>query len=262
MEYSALTVAVLPLVGFLVGFLVSLAGGSGGLFYVPLLIVGFGVDPRVAVTTSLATMIPTALIGSWSHRNQGNLNLRAGLTLGLTGIAGALIGVYLSSRIPTGDLQAILGLALLALSVPMALTAVKRFRSDEKKRPRPKVELRGYRSIIGMAFGAMSGFMAGLLGLSGLSFVVTGLYLLGYSAATVVGTSVFVLMFNSATGLAGYIWLGQFDLALIVLLSVGASVGAFLAPKILSRVRSDALEKVYGPIFVVIMVVFGFVLLI
>jgi hypothetical protein len=78
LEYSLVALTLLPAVGFLVGFLVSLVGGSGGVFYVPLLILGFGVDPRIAVTTSLATMVPTAIIGSLSHREFGNLNVRAG----------------------------------------------------------------------------------------------------------------------------------------------------------------------------------------
>jgi hypothetical protein len=61
--------------------------------------------------------------------------------------------------------------------------------------------------------------------------------------------------------LAGYVWLGQFDLTLILMLSIAASVGAFLAPKVLSRMKSSLLEKVYGPAFVVILIAFGLTLL-
>jgi len=262
MDYSALSLILLPAVGFLIGFLVSLVGGSGGLFYVPLLIVGFGVSPRIAVTTSLATMIPTAFIGSWSHRRQGNLDLKAGLTFGLTGIVGALLGVLVSNQISAEDLEKVIGLALIALSVPMAATAIRRMRSKDKPNQAVTTNMQGSRIIVALAFGAMSGFMAGLLGLSGLSFVVTGLYLLGYPATTVVGTSVFVLMFNSAVGLAGYAWFGQFDLALVLLLSVGASAGALLAPKLMSKFQSKTIERVYGPIFVAILLLFGLALLI
>lgn len=250
---------LLPAVGFLVGFLVSLVGGSGGVFYVPLLILGFGVDPRVAVTTSLATMVPIAIIGSLSHREKGNLDLKAGLTFGLSGVCSAFLGVYLSSRISTGDLETIIGVVLVALSIPMMVEAIGRIRPKEKAGKARAISR--YKGPVSLAFGAMSGFMSGLLGLSGLSFVVTGMYLLGYSAYTVIGTSVFVLLFNTAAGLAGYLLLGQFDISLILLLSIAASVGAFVAPKVLSRIKSSLLEKIYGPAFVVVLIAFGLMLI-
>ena len=262
MDYSLVTIILLPTVGFLVGFLVSLVGGSGGVFYVPLLILGFGVDPRIAVTTSLATMVPTAIIGSLSHREKGNLDVRAGLTFGLSGMCSALLGVYFSSQISTADLEKIMGVVLIVLSIPMAIEAFKRIRStNQTSKEKSKPGLSKFRNLISISFGAMSGFMSGLLGLSGLSFVVTGMYLLGYSASTVIGTSVFVLLFNTVAGLAGYLWLGQFDWTLIVLLSIAASAGAFVAPKVLSRVKSSLLEKVYGPAFTLVLIVFGLTLL-
>jgi len=258
---AASTLALLA-IGFLVGFLVSLVGGSGGVFYVPLLIIGFGIDPRIAITTSLATMVPTAIIGSLSHRDSGNLDIKAGLIFGLSGMCSALLGVYFSSRISTANLETIIGVVLIGLSIPMGIEAIKRIKSthllDNEKKFKPG--LSKYRNPVSVAFGTMSGFMSGLLGLSGLSFVVTGMYLLGYSASTVIGTSVFVLLFNSAAGLAGYIWLGQFDLTLILLLSIPASVGAFIAPKVLSKVKRSLLEKVYGPVFVLILIAFGLAL--
>jgi uncharacterized protein len=262
LEYSLVALTLLPAVGFLVGFLVSLVGGSGGVFYVPLLILGFGVDPRIAVTTSLATMVPTAIIGSLSHREFGNLNVRAGMTFGLSGMCSALLGVYLSSRISTAALEEIIGVVLIGLSIPMAIEAFRRVHStNQEGTGRSGPRLAKYRSPISISFGAMSGFMSGLLGLSGLSFVVTGMYFLGYSASTVIGTSVFVLLFNTVAGLAGYVWLGQFDLTLILMLSIAASAGAFVAPKVLSRVKGSLLEKVYGPAFVLVLIAFGLTLL-
>jgi hypothetical protein len=260
LDFSAIALILLPVVGFLVGFLVSLVGGSGGVFYVPLLIVGFGIDPRIAVTTSLATMVPTSIIGSLSHREKGNLNIRAGLIFGLSGMCCALLGVYFSSRISTGNLETIMGIVLMALSIPMAMETIRRIRSTKEPERKKKPGLVKHKNPIGVAFGAMSGFMSGLLGLSGLSFVVTGMYFLGYSASTVIGTSVFVLLFNTVAGLAGYVWIGQFNIFLILLLAVTASVGAFIAPKVLSKIKSNLLERIYGPLFVVVLIAFGLTL--
>ena len=49
---------LLPLFGFIIGLVVSMFGGGGGGFYVPVLILIFGVTPQIAVATSLASVYP------------------------------------------------------------------------------------------------------------------------------------------------------------------------------------------------------------
>ena len=53
---------LLPLFGFFIGLIVSMFGGGGGGFYVPVLILIFGVTPQVAVATSLASVLPTTVV--------------------------------------------------------------------------------------------------------------------------------------------------------------------------------------------------------
>jgi uncharacterized membrane protein YfcA len=59
----------------------------------------------------------------------------------------------------------------------------------------PRIGKRG--GLIGIVFGAASGPMTGLVGLSGTPPTMAGLYLLGFPVATVVGTSVFVTIFSA-----------------------------------------------------------------
>jgi len=64
---------LLPFIGFLIGLLVTLIGGGGGIFYVLLLTIFYKVDMPTAVSTSLATIIPTTFVASISHHRSGNL---------------------------------------------------------------------------------------------------------------------------------------------------------------------------------------------
>ena len=186
----------------------------------------------------------------------------------------ALFGVFFSNQIPTGVLEKIIGVVLIILSISMLFTVIKRIKSlnktkEDKTQDKTQVEkasganakitpkLLGYRSLLAIVFGFMAGLMAGLLGMSGLSFVVLGLYFLGFSASTVIGTTVFVLLFNTAGALFGYITFGQFDLILMLILAISACIGAFIAPKILKKIKSDIIEKLYGPIYVVVLIIFG-----
>ncbi len=50
---------LLPFLGFLIGLLVTLIGGGGGIFYVLILTLGYNISMPMAVSTSLATIIPT-----------------------------------------------------------------------------------------------------------------------------------------------------------------------------------------------------------
>lgn len=250
---------LLPLFGFLIGLVVSMFGGGGGGFFVPVLILIFGVTPQVAVATSLASVLPTSAVSSISHFRQGNVDIRTGLIIGIGGIIGTLIGAYFANIIPSALLQKILGIFTLIMIIPMLRSFLQRKQkqkenneNEEKRQP-----LTGLRRIIASFFGVLSGLMAGIFGISGTPPVIAALYSLGLPAAMVVGTSVLVLVFNSVAGIWGYFLLGRLDLTLIILLGGGAAVGALIGPLLLKKINPKTFENIYGPVIVSIMVIFG-----
>jgi hypothetical protein len=253
---------ILPLLllGFAVGFLVTMFGGGGGFFYVPALTLLFHVPTQLAVATSLASIVPTTISGSVSHYRRGNLNIPVGIAFGAGGIIGALIGAYVSSLIPPTLLGKLFGVFMIILSIAMLFSARERARSsaDTEKASSSLTWARGEMSA---AFGILSGAMAGLFGVSGTPPVIAGLYILGLPAAIVVGTSVFVLLFNAVSGLVGHLVLGQINLMLTLFLALGAAAGAFLGPRFLGKIKTPTLEKVYGPLFMVMVIALGVVMI-
>ena len=250
---------LLPLFGFIIGLLVTTLGGGGGGLYVPVLILIFGVTPQVAVATSLASVLPTTAVGAFSHYRQGNVNIRTGLILGIGGLIGTLIGANIANIIPPNLLQKILGIFTLIMIIPMIRSLMQR-RQKLKEKNEDKTQtltLTGPKKIMASLFGVASGLMAGVFGISGTPPVIAGLYSLGLPAAMVVGTSVFVLIFNSVAGIGGFYLLGRLDLTLIILLGGGAAVGAFIGPVLLKRINPKTIEKIYGPLLLSIMLIFG-----
>jgi uncharacterized membrane protein YfcA len=250
---------LLPLFGFIIGLLVSTLGGGGGGLYVPVLILIFGVTPQVAVATSLASVLPTTAVGAFSHYRQGNVNIRIGLILGIGGLIGTLIGANIANIIPPNLLQKILGIFTLIMIIPMLRSLVQRRQKlKEKNEDKEKtLTFTGPKKVIASFFGVASGLMAGVFGISGTPPVIAGLYSLGLPAAMVVGTSVFVLIFNSVAGIGGFYLLGRLDLTLIILLGGGGAVGAFIGPVLLKKINPKTIEKIYGPLLVSIMLIFG-----
>jgi hypothetical protein len=145
---------------------------------------------------------------------------------------------------------------MLLMALQMCLSAGKRMR-DTHRPGRVQVRMTGLKILLGLFLGLLSGLMAGLFGLSGTPPVIAGLYVLNLPVDMVVGTSVFILLFNAVSGLAGHLLLGQFDWTLAFFLSLGAGAGAFWGPIWLGRVRASTLERVYGPVFILLILVFG-----
>jgi uncharacterized membrane protein YfcA len=263
---------LLPLIGFIIGLLVTTLGGGGGSLYVPILTL-LGVPPQVAVATSLATVLPTTAVGAYSHHRMGNVDVRTGLILGIGGIIGTLIGAYIGNLIPSDILKKALGILLIVMAIPMIRRVMGEYKQaktedgeikskkDEKIDDKTTVTLTGSRRIIASFFGVAGGILAGIFGLSGTAPVTSGLYSLGLPALMVVGTTIFVLVFNSVAGIGGYLLLGRFNVTLTLLLGGGAVLGAFLGPRLLGKIDRMILERVIPPILIIITIIFGLALI-
>ena len=250
----------LPLIGLAIGLLVTMFGGGGGFFYVPILVLMFHVPTQLAVITSLAATIPTVIIGSLEHYRKGNIDIKIGLIFGVAGLVGALVGAYMSSLVSSPFLQKLFGIYSLALTIPMILTSKNRLKKLGAKDRAPQ-PLAGTRIALCLFFGSISGIMAGLFGTSGTASIVAGLYILDLPVTIVVGTSVLVVLFNAISGFIGHLIVGQFNLMLLLFLGSGSVIGGFLGPKILARINVRTLEKVYGILFILLVVSFGVMML-
>jgi len=100
---------LLALGGFVIGVLSGLAGIGGGIFIVPMLVLGFGVTQRVAQGTSLVAILPTAAIGAWVHHREGNMAVGAAVTIAAVGAPAAVLGATLAYWLPQRALVGLFG---------------------------------------------------------------------------------------------------------------------------------------------------------
>jgi uncharacterized membrane protein YfcA len=258
---------LLPFIGFLIGLIVTLIGGGGGIFYVLILTLGYNVDMPTAVSTSLATIIPTTFVASISHHRSGNLRIRKGIYPLMGGIIGAVGGALLTSLFVDSVLRRIFGLFMLVMGSLVYKGVLKQSNpnklinggTDASAKKNPEVSHKKYLASSG--YGLLGGVMAGMLGLSGAPPIVTGLYLLGNSAVEVIGTSVFVVLGISCVGLSTHLALGQVNWFLVEMLAIGTTAGAFIGPKFLKYVDTGKLERYYSPVFFIMAVGIGLILI-
>ena len=62
--------------GALVGFIVGLTGVGGGSLMTPILVLGYGINPAVAVGTDLIYAAITKCTGIWFHHRHNTIDWR------------------------------------------------------------------------------------------------------------------------------------------------------------------------------------------
>ena len=103
--------------GFVVGVATGVAGLGGGYALVPGLIYLFGAPVYITMGSSLATMIPLAVVGGGIKLIQGFVAVGAGLLLALGTIIGAQVGSAVIKRFRPSTLKLIFGLYFLYVAV-------------------------------------------------------------------------------------------------------------------------------------------------
>jgi uncharacterized membrane protein YfcA len=105
--------------GCVAGILGGLLGIGGGTILVPILVLGEGYPQHVAQGVSLLMILPTGIVGAWSHARHGHVLGRILPALMVGGAVGALLGAFLANRIESSTLSRLFALFLLPVSAQM-----------------------------------------------------------------------------------------------------------------------------------------------
>lgn len=101
--------------GFAIGAVLGLTGAGGGIFAVPALVFGLGMDMRTAAPVALLAVAAAASVGALQGLRQGIVRYRAAAVLAGAGTLTAPLGVALAHRLPASWLEWIFaGVMLLA----------------------------------------------------------------------------------------------------------------------------------------------------
>lgn len=103
---------IASIIGLVGGIASGLFGVGGGIVMVPAMVLLLSPpirDIKQAIGTSLAVIIPTALMGSYKHFQQGNVDWRIALAIAPLAIAGSYLGAWLTLHIPADNLKRAFG---------------------------------------------------------------------------------------------------------------------------------------------------------
>jgi len=116
---SAGLVGVLFLMGILAGSMGALLGIGGGVFLVPFLVLVMNVPMKVAVGTSLCTVIATSSAVSAGRLGRQLINLRLGMLLEVATTIGGLTGGLVAASMSAQTLQRLFGVVTASAALVM-----------------------------------------------------------------------------------------------------------------------------------------------
>mgnify|MGYP003347926213 FL=1 len=138
MTIDPTTLELALVAGVAAGVIAGLFGVGGGVVFVPTLVLLFGFGQLDAQATSLAAIIPVAVVGAWRQTSGHAVYWRGALLMGIGAAIGVVVGAEIATRIPDAQLARVFGVVLLVSGAEMIIRAGRRIlsaRADDPRRP-------------------------------------------------------------------------------------------------------------------------------
>lgn len=247
-----------------IGILAAVTGLGGGFLYVPTLTLVFGLDPRVAIGTSLAIMVFSSISASIWYYRQGVIVYRAFLLLLIPSVIFSIIGSYITTLFNVRIIIAFFCLILVLVSLELL---IPRFRFLREIQIGPsfvlttKVPTREDQPITRIWYshllfwGAVGGLISGMTGTSGGVIFVPALATAGIPIHYAVATSMLTIIAVGTTGALTHAMVSGVSLPYIAVYGAGAALGAFIGANIAPGIKDSQIRIVLAIALLVIAVI-------
>ena len=187
------------------GLMAGLLGVGGGIILTPIqyfLLLAYGVEPGIAMTTSFATSLAvifvTMIRGTMNHYKNGMVVTDYLVYIMVLGFIGAIVGAFVSVRVDVSILRLAFGILCFFAVINMIL--IKYPDNDDNIS----------RSVLAHCLlGLIGGLLCGLLGVGGGIIMIPILTIvLKYPTHKAIGTSSASIIATSLGGMIAYIVLG------------------------------------------------------
>lgn len=254
-EDTVLAIAFLVSLGAFTGFFSGILGIGGGIVVVPVLIVGLpflGVDstdiPKIAVATSLALVVPTALASAQAHAGRKNIDWRILLLLTPSFVAGA----FVTAAFMTGFNTNLILLVFIAFALHTASRLYRGWRPYRHQgQPRPGLSGLTVRGVLGGALSALLGIGGGMVAVSLLERFVSLPRAIGTAAAlalpmAIAGTAAYLAAPQGCASCIGFVYPPA-----VAAVGISAVLAAPLGAWAAQALPVHALRKLFAVVLVI-----------
>lgn len=239
--------------GACVGFVIGLTGVGGGSLMTPLLVLGFNVQPAIAVGTDLLYASITKLSGVWSHHRLKNIQWSIVKNLSLGSIPGSILCVLLIRYYELSEeyfaeiISITLGFMLIATSVVILFKEyITSILGDRVQREPGQLLIITLGFILGVLV-TLSSVGAGAIGSAILLILYPTL-----KARRIVGTDIAHAVPLTAIAGLGHYQLGHIDFTLLFSLLVGSIPAIFFGTRVGQYLSEQTLKYIIASILMII----------
>jgi len=208
---------------------------------VPAMVYLLRTPQREANGTSLAVIVPVAIVGAAVLGGGHQVDLEVGIALAIGAVGGAVPGARLSRRFSDiGIMAAAVGVLMIADAVLHAVGGS--WHLGAGLRP-TGLSL----WLMALVVGAVAGVLSGLLGIGGGAIMVPAMTLLmGLSQHLAQGTSLLVIIPTAIAGSSTHFRMGNIRLETAAWLSAGGVVGAVAGASLALASPDELLRLLFG----------------
>lgn len=238
------------LFALVIGVALGMLGGGGSILTVPVFTYVAGLDPKVAIASSLPMIAIISAFGAFGHWRAGHVQLRTAGIFGAFTMVGGFSGARASQWMSAGT-------QMLLFAVVMMLAAFSMLR--DRKPPADPTNGAGNLPLLKVApLGLAVGVLTGLVGVGGGFLIVPALVQIGrVPMRAAVGTSLLVIAMNGVASTLGYVGQLPLPLGLLLPFTAIALIGIAVGTSAAQRVPQATLRRAFA---MLLFVVGGFVL--
>ena len=253
-----LILAGLIVLGLCSGIFGALFGLGGGVIFVPVLMLIFGLEPTEAVAISLIGIIAGSVGASTVLVDKGLSNVRLGLLLEITTCVGAIAGAIIATYLDSWILMVLFSVIIIYSGIRMIVnpertvepttgedTAMTFRYTDESVGEDVRYEVQNVGS--GMGLCTIAGALSSMTGVGGGAVKVPLMNIhmhVPMKAAS--STSSYMIGITAFSGAITYFFAGEVILAYAACVAIGAFVGSLVGARYARKVPAKHLRKYFS----------------
>jgi len=239
---------ILALIIFVIAATMTMTGRGGGNFYV-LAIALSGIGMHVAATTGQFVLIASSLTATIFFGKKKVTDWKLVFLIGGMTLISAFLGGFFSDVFEGSLLKIIFAVFIFIASILM----LKPVKEGPKEKDKYRVPFKSgdityhINLFIFIPIVLITGFVSGMVGISGGSFLVPLMVLaVGVPMRIAVGTSTTLVMITASAGFLGHLSTGHFDPSLALPLAAAGAIGGFLGTQLTVKIQPKTLKVIFA----------------
>lgn len=244
-----MSIWLLSLIILIIAATMTMSGRGGGNFYVITLVLS-GLSMHEAATTGQFILVLSSLFATLFFGKNKVISWKLALIIGTMTIVSAFFGGFLSDIFNDKILKVVfaifISLAALLMLKPLGEKKVKA-ESRLILKIQSNNETYNLNLLLVVPVVLFTGFVSGMVGISGGSFLVPLMVLfIRVPMRIAVGTSTTLVMVTALSGFLGHLSSGHFDVNIALPLAIGGIIGAIIGTKLTLKTKPQFLKIIFA----------------